>query len=264
VDILQRNTFVLRDHRRGGTDCQQFALILQLTDFIDTQKTDLRVLPRHDEVDELYQRTVEHTDDKLRGDHHPEGDLTLDDSRGAEKHDRHVFDAFDKLCTQVLRVGNRQHSFIDMVEPRLDLFPFPPPIFFVIIDLDILYGRYGLHPIALVFGYQFEILPVQFLSDAEEQQHPDYIQHRPGKKYVENYGVIYQQYHSKKNKRQGREDECEGVVHDEAADAFVVLCPLQDITEQFVLKKGDRQLHQFDQVIGDKCDPDLSLLVRWK
>ena len=61
------------------------SLILQLTDLIDTQETDLRILPRHDEIDELYQRTFEHADDKLRGDHHPEGDLTLDDSVAVSK-----------------------------------------------------------------------------------------------------------------------------------------------------------------------------------
>ncbi len=51
----------------------------------------------------------------------------------------------------------------------------------------------------------------------------------------------------KKNQRQR-------VVHNEIADTLVILRPLEDIAQEFILEECYRQLHQLNQVIRDQCN----------
>ena len=53
-------------------------------------------------------------------------------------------------------------SIILLIYNSIIFFPFPPPVLVIIVDFDILYGRNGFHPIALVFGQKFKIFPIQF------------------------------------------------------------------------------------------------------
>ena len=168
MDILQADGFLFGQNG-GVANGKQFFFVFQLTNLIDTQKTDFSVLRTHDKVDKLYQRPVEHSDNKLRGNHYPKCDIALDYRHGTEKDNAHIFDAFDKLSAQVLCVGYGENTLIDVIEPGLNLFPFPTAIFLIVINLDILNGRNRFYPIALVAGEQFKILPVQFLSDTQKE-----------------------------------------------------------------------------------------------
>ena len=106
----------------------------------------------------------------------------------------------------------------------------------------------------MVSGKQFKILPVQFLADAQKQQHPTHIENRTCQENQENDGVIDQKNDGKDDKRKCGKDQRQRIVHNETADALVVLCALQDVAQQLVLKERDGQFHQLDQVVGNQGD----------
>ena len=65
-----------------------------------------------------------------------------------------------------------QYFLIDAVQSGLQGFPFPAFPVFVVIDFDFLDAFDGFNPVALVFGGQFEVFPVDFLPDVQKYQYP--------------------------------------------------------------------------------------------
>ncbi len=251
-EVAQGEAFALGDSHCIA--CGGVLFVLQLVDLVDAQETDLCILCRDDKPDQLYQRGVQHPDDKLYRDHHPKSDLATDDSLCTIEGDQQVADALDKLCPEVLGVRDVQHFKVHPVKLRLDILPFPPFLLLVVVDLDVVYRAHRFDPITLVLRDQAKVFPVELLADVQESQYPTHIQEASRNKDVEDCGVIDEQDDPEGKEGERREDQVQRVVHDKTADPLVVLGTLQDVADELVLEERHRQLHQLDQVIGDQRD----------
>ena len=176
----------------------------------------------------------------MRWDHDSESDISIDNGDGTVERDGNIHHTIDKLRPKRLCIIDFQHFQIQPVYPCLYSFPFPAFKVFVIVYFNLLNIFDGFHPVTLVLGIQFEILPVELFTYAQKGENPCYINPTARYKNKKDHRIINQQYNAEYNECNDREEHPQGVVHHKAAYSFMIARPLKDITDQFVFEESHR------------------------
>ena len=238
----------------GGNFALRCLFFLALADFTHALQGDLHVLPAIDELDELFHRRVQLSDDVLDGQHHTEREVPVDD--GSRRHDGYhdVLYFVDEDTPGLLTLLQLHRLDVRAKQVRLHVFPFPATATLAILQLYLLHSVEHLHRLALVPCPLLEISIVQEAAFLQEEEDPRGIERAPEEEDQEDNEVVVEQHRSEDDEAERREHHRQRLRRQKPFHPVVVLYALYQVADELRIEERHRQFHQLNQEIREQRD----------
>ena len=236
--------------------CKRLFLILLLVDLAEPLQTDLRILERTREADELLDRRRQLPYDIRQRHHHAQRHFSRNNSPRRQKGDQDIGGLVKKHRTELLVLLQGQALDAYLEQFHLDPLPLPPLLRLAVVQLDLLHARHQLEKIALFARCLCEPFYIQFAPVLHKGQYPRHIQPVADQKQTQYRQVIIRQHkpeHDKIDKRKKRRD---GRTRHERLDTVMVTDALHNVPHHFRIEEMQRQPHQLGKKIRDQRDID--------